>query len=739
MSEIVRKPPNTVPLPGNIPELGQWYWVKDKDGDWLACVAKVGSNYAKMMGVNEVTMRIHLDDFYETCRFEPNVAGVIAAKVDQRKMEVRQLLAEVEAVTARLGVGYSAAVAIGQGSEGHALAKLTPDLDVSGYKTSLVKAKKEDLPALFKKIESANSSMAKWMKAETLPLKAQLKQMEKVIGRIDTRIYNIELYAGLTEQVVMIRDGEPAPTAERIRLMQRRCYMDEECLAQYQVGGMEFQDIGDFDAWLAKPENCNRILPFPRCVVSFQVRRHTKARALPRSMVEFFNRIDEIDADKLTFLYIRNGERVYRMNTQLEFGEQLFPDVERNMLMSGAQLWVETGIDSIHKIITDAQYHGLIDDYKAAKAAHKVKEAAHKAEHREWAAKKKAAKTEGRVFKEREPFLFLFPFTDTDPVTRHKKHEPGSIFYDDVQKKVANEMQRFNRIGIIIQGLLDRSPVLHPHPPWKIWSSDGFDQALELIYDDSRTLTTGEKPNFEEYRDRLNASLKSGSVTVGQHAAWMRSFKDDDDLGRHSRRQKQKHYNDPGPGVVMRIEKYEPRTGRCHYAWSRPGESRDTEGEEFRVLFKCDSSQVLNVDAYTPGDFKLFFSDARTRAEYLKWAPLLLEAEEYHAGNRKVAPPPPPRRQVVKWENQEAYRRRKAKERLLGKAVKLAREVTTKGGKRYLKGSLWKVVDKERSGLYIRQINQDGTYLADGGSVSAMEPHDLILVDGIVFKEKGSA
>lgn len=48
--------------------------------------------------------------------------------------------------------------------------------------------------------------------------------------------------------------------------------------------------------------------------------------------------------------------------------------------------------------------------------------------------------------------------------------------------------------------------------------------------------------------------------------------------------------------------------------------------------------KLLNVSAYTPGDFKQFFADPRTRAEYLKWAPLLLAAEEFHAGNRTIGP-----------------------------------------------------------------------------------------------------
>ncbi len=48
------------------------------------------------------------------------------------------------------------------------------------------------------------------------------------------------------------------------------------------------------------------------------------------------------------------------------------------------------------------------------------------------------------------------------------------------------------------------------------------------------------------------------------------------------------------------------------------------------------ASELFNVDAYKPGDFKQFYVDPRTRAGYLQWVEMLLAAEEYHAGNLKV-------------------------------------------------------------------------------------------------------
>ena len=38
-------------------------------------------------------------------------------------------------------------------------------------------------------------------------------------------------------------------------------------------------------------------------------------------------------------------------------------------------------------------------------------------------------------------------------------------------------------------------------------------------------------------------------------------------------------------------------------------------------------------------DYKQFYNDPRTRAKYIKWAPLLIAAEEYHAGIIKAQEP----------------------------------------------------------------------------------------------------
>ena len=129
----------------------------------------------------------------------------------------------------------------------------------------------------------ANEELARWMTAPMLPLKIQAAQRKDVIEVIDGRVFTVELYAGLCEEVVEVAAGEPAGATEPVHVFQRQHYMDEECLVQYEAGGMKFSDIKEFDAWIARPQNRDRILPFPRTIVAFRVRRHERAFRATRS------------------------------------------------------------------------------------------------------------------------------------------------------------------------------------------------------------------------------------------------------------------------------------------------------------------------------------------------------------------------------------------------------------------------------------------------------------------------
>ena len=556
------------------PKVGRWYWVAGKTERWLGCVVHIGSNYARLKGVRWAR-RVHLDTFFDVCTFESDPDTVIGGYIGTHQRRTYELMETVRQVTARLGVGINPALTTG--SETQALT-VRKDEPMDGYKKALVKAKDETLPALFAEIKGEHAALARWMKARLIPMKAQAGALTPAIKAVEDRIFSVTLYAGLTEEIVQIADGEPAPLTTKIHLFQRRAYMDEECLAAYEHGGMEFKNIHAFDKWMTKPKNRDRLLPFPRCIIAFQVRRHRKERHA-HTWADYiqFAKLEEMD--KYTYLYMRNGERMYRLATEIEFERQLFPDVDERESLSG-KLWARVdGIENddeevrrytmgggrsdddfdddtagshIRMLIPDRRYHGMLEDEQRA--------------YIEWRdvkvpeAKALIARYRRASKKER----------DTDPdLSRHWPSGPNipgephrnsldytlfnrdNVHYDDIANYIQKQIAAHNRLVLVLQGILDRSPVMHPHPPWVLWNADSFTQALELVYDLSKALVSGEAPDFEAYKARCNSQIVEGTIVLGQERAWRRARNEDDEgcrpsYGREPRR-RYRNIDDPVP------------------------------------------------------------------------------------------------------------------------------------------------------------------------------------------------
>jgi hypothetical protein len=618
--------------------IGQWYWTttqdyKGKDERWLGCVTRIGSNYAKLSGAkDDSSARVHFDNFAETCEFEPDAERIIAEQVEIHRREASRLMGEVQDITRRLAI--QPRQSLNDGSETQALAVRGNTQSIPDYKAALIKAKEKDLPKLFEEIKAANQMIGNWMKAPLLAMKAEAKALESAIKSIEARIFNVELYAGLVEEVKRIKDGPPADISEPVRIFQRRAYCDEECLANYETGGMEFKDIKAFDKWLAKAENLDRLLPFKRCVLAFQVRRKTKERETPVNLSGFIKMMHEEKWDKTTFLYIRNGQQVFRLNTEIEFGSRLFPDTEVNVL-SGV-IYAEVFANSIDKLISEGHYNDIISKHEAAVSRWKI-------EQKEYKANVKAFLSKGG---NKKNIYSQVGFEPSQPYMsdRYVKWSPDDVMYDDIAEKVKAEIDHHNRLVLVLQGLFDRSPVFHPHPPYQLWSGDSFIQAIKLIYDDSRGLVAGDKPDFEAYRARLNASLKKGSITVGQDDFWQRKEADKHNrecranwrIRHHTDAKRHKPYGNPGPGKLAMVKAYSTKGASYKWERERQGYSRYSDDKPINCNLTVPVNELLNVDAYQPGDFKQFFNDPRTRADYLEWAVLLLTAEEWHAGNRKV-------------------------------------------------------------------------------------------------------
>lgn len=789
-----------------LPRVGEWYWVKGKftaesdlgkvwrneimrkadaegdEGEMLAVVTKVGSNFIEVRSPrlevsrytsSQWTFRVHADEFESRLTRELNADSIIKQQTARHQGEVKRLMGEIQELTARLGVGQLSLADGNSAGETAALVRVTSDAPVTEYKSALQAAKSKTLPQLFEKVELETRFMSGWMLAELLAVRVEAEEgMAPLIERIDNRVFNVELYAGLLDDMVRVRRGAPATVGEPVHLFQRRHYMDEEYLAVFNVRNrdtvvdrgndksLDSRDLLLFDKWVAQEENFKRLFPFPRTVVAFRIRRFDKDYT-PRGdeeiheLMKFASWTDELKREgRYTFLFIRNGEQLYRLRIAtkhlndygqeiedpVEFQDELFPDEHLQHLVG--HLYAKLDGPKVLDVITShdfevrcatykqaqEEYPRLVSRYEHALTAWRKKHALlmkPRADYwghligfetyqmrrlcmaeggwlddavkvsddgipRElrssmWGSAildchhervKKVGVTAATIKDWRTEFEAELaqakatqperPQAPVDDSMGYTPFDDTNVYYDEIQKWLADKRNEHNRLVLILQGLLDRSEALHPHPKWELWTETGFANALTLHYDSKRALTPSEMPpSWEDFKAQKNSVLKAGSVVLGADAAW-RYWKK---LRRaeRSRRSDSIDYKteEDGPGYAARVVRVE-KDGRLVFSWrkkrefwghsTRWGGYRKPKDRITMVEWSCKPEAVFCLDDYRPGEFKQFFADPRTRQTYKQWAHTLLTAEMYVYGQLPVTEPLLAKKRPAKDPNGHAWR-----------------------------------------------------------------------------------
>lgn len=154
---------------------------------------------------------------------------------------------------------------------------------------------------------------ARALELELSPLQDKLKLMQEGIATIN-------LYLGRDEEIVQLADGESAPAGTPIHVRQLVLAMDEESAIDPEGNGIDFRRIEAFDEWLiSDAAHLDQVLPETRGVVAIMARRREVDYADPILNAQLNAK------NHHTYWLIRNGERVYRMDTAFNVGTRLVP------------------------------------------------------------------------------------------------------------------------------------------------------------------------------------------------------------------------------------------------------------------------------------------------------------------------------------------------------------------------------------------------------------------------------
>lgn len=569
-----------------VPKIGTWYHVDYEESTWdgekttktpatmLMCVAHLASNHVlfsrNSAGGGSCLEQVRYEDLLAKTRLEPDWKAIIEEEIDGKKAELYSAvtkLADKLRASDLLSDSPNAAPTLLP-----SVVRVSPE----EQKKKLTRLKEKEYPAAEKHIEKITQEMVALHRDLCLPMFVEADRMETAIKKVDQRLFALELYAGIFDDVLQIKEGAPAEQETPVSVRQMLRYMDEECLIDYDGGGMDYRKLSDFDDWVAKPENYLRLCPEPRCIVALKVRRHMKDYGRPESLVHAIRMLEEHKANMKTYLLMRNGEQLFRLATEIEFDPRLLP------------LRAE-----FHKPFTRRSWHG--------------------------------AETE-------------------DIVT------PRDLDYDRHRDERLEEIFKYNRVMFLLQGILDRSKVFSPHPPINLADEDHIERYFKAIFDEELGLPSASPPVWEDYRAKVNASIKLGSHVYGG-----RYLKGEEPVKRYRRDTRyagdNRGYNvncKPACAEVTSIRRDKVTKKvigvRVSWDWGKRWGYEHSDGSggyygkygEWPVNKKChawlDIDTVFHVEGYKPGDFKMFLCDAYLKGEYLKWAPPLLTAEQWHKG-----------------------------------------------------------------------------------------------------------
>lgn len=500
---------------------------------------------------------------YNAREFEDWVLVDDRSKYEQLAQDIIDGKADIPTVESELG--------------GEETGRLTSLIHTSSAEhLSIIQQAAQERAQHFKVIQSHVTRVLEQKQRHLRNIRSQLGEVvdafKKKVAKIERIIYVIELYLGINEEILQFQEGEKASVDEPICFRQRVMYMDEEVgdprLDKYGNNeGLDFRNISAFDNWLCANENYKKVIPEPKCVCVFKVRREKKKGHA--SVDNPFIQFEMEEADRKTYILIRNGDNLYRIWVDLEVAERLFPHKDEMMQLQEEVL-----------------------------------------------------KHEGR----------------------------GGWDEEKSKEKLETDHERYQRQFIMLQGLIDRTEILHPiKEQIKLTTLDlETTKLVRLIYDDGPSLVHAGYTPFLEWMKSINAMIDEGSRIVITSSAERESERFDDRFASH----RDSNFNlpkAPRSGLYTVFKKTDERGFRNPKGWGERvkevlfirynpgGEVRNwwdrwDEGHERKnklpYYITKEDEFIMNFDAVTYQDIDNYLDSRIDRRHYVTMMPLLWEVRK---------------------------------------------------------------------------------------------------------------
>lgn len=165
------------------------------------------------------------------------------------------------------------------------------------------------------------------MMSELNGIVGALREKIRAVSRV---VDIIEIYLGVHEKIVQIQEGEAAPASEPLTFRQLVLHMDEETSED-----LDFNDIEVFDQFIR--DHTDQIMPEKKGVVVCRPRATDKRYCPDDPMLNSMMN----QANRETYVLIRNGDNLYRIYTSVMIYPHLFPSPSemKELMESSTKDW----------------------------------------------------------------------------------------------------------------------------------------------------------------------------------------------------------------------------------------------------------------------------------------------------------------------------------------------------------------------------------------------------------------
>ncbi len=222
-----------------------------------------------------------------------------------------------------------------------------------------------------------------------------------------------------------------------------------------------------------------------------------------------------------------------------------------------------------------------------------------------------------------------------------RKLEPGSPEWVKAEETADARTRHYMKVALLLQGLLDRTTVFHPHPGVSFLDQAHYDQGLvRVILDGENQLTDGRLP-FKEWRKERVAQMHPGMRVIGAFAQRMRTLN-----SRDYPADVRPTGSTPDNNVPYTVR----ATSRSYYDWEfsfERGNIFDQKTWEYRPAKKKATGYLHNtsdwwlpLDTITEDEIRYYLT-ARSQRDggYLDMIPALRAALEVKTAEREAEAP----------------------------------------------------------------------------------------------------